>query len=144
MSLTTVIVEISSSSRIDMSYTPYTCVASRREQKHCAVTLTHNFPCIALSCSRRRHIPCSPWLHAATSLYSFARILHKSGTGIQGKRYADFDLLFDQTQMVVNLRVRDHQAQIECPKDCSLSIFGSLPLMLDFEVRKFGVVVDET
>ena len=83
---------------------PGTCVAVCRDQRHWAARIPHNVPCkFVLSCSRRIHTRCSPWLHNATSLYSSAHIFHKSGTGIHGKPCADFHLLHDQTQTVANL-----------------------------------------
>ena len=104
MCLTTVIAEISSCSRIDMSYTPYTCVVSRLEQKHWTVNLGHKVPCkLALFCSRHTHTHCSPWLRVETSLYFSCHISHMSGTGTPGILYAYVPISHGQTQMVVNL-----------------------------------------
>ena len=91
-------------SSTDILGKPGICVAVCRDQRHWAARISHKVPCkFVLSCSRRTHRHCSPWLLGVTSLYSSGHISYKSGTGIQGKPDADFHVLYDQTQTVANL-----------------------------------------
>ena len=92
-----------------------------RDQKHWAANLTHNVPCkFALACSLRTHICCL--LHVESYFYFSAHIWNKLGTCNPDKPFAHVYLLYDQTQTVVNLRVRVQETKTECSSDCFISM----------------------